>query len=172
MNSDNQNSNSHSRNDMNETQGGVPDILSWFSGVGGSIFRTTARFLRNMLPRVRNKYLRYRNEKKRMPKRKTKSRVYLLAGYTTKAHVDRRYTAIKVQHLIRKILLLCILIVIVVILYKWINPLGNTTELKQIVGIEKIDELAREDPFGTTISNNRINIIPSNVTPTVTLKPT
>ena len=171
MKPDMQNTNRQGKDPVNEAPTAALAALSWIKGVGDSIFRTTVRFLRNIPSRIRNKYLRYLNEKKRMPKRKTKSKVYVLVGYTNKKYVDRRYAATKVQNLIRKVLLISILLVFLVILYKWLNPLGNTNELKLIIGVDKIDELAQDDPFGATMSSNQLIITTSTPTPTGTAAP-
>jgi len=170
MNSDNHNPN-FQRDDQNEdVPTGAALLLSAIAGVFGSIVRTTVRFVKNIPSRIQNKYLRYCNEKNRLPRRRTKSKVYVLVGYTTKEHVDRKYAAIKVQHLIRRVLLICILIVSLVILYNWLNPLGNTNDLKQIVGINKIDDLAQKDPFGSPGATNQIKL--STTTSSVSVTPT
>ena len=172
MKSDNQNANIHKDSSQEAVQVGVYAFIPWIKGVAGSVFRTTERFVRNIPSKLRNKYLRYRNEKKRLPRRKTKSKVYVLVGYTTKEHVDRRFTGIKVQQMIRKVLLLFILFVFLLIVYKWLNPLGNTNEIKQIVGIDKIDDLAQEDPFGDSAStSNQIQINTITITQVPTLAP-
>lgn len=172
MKSDNKNANIQDSS-SDEAPIGAFAVIPWFKGVAGSIFRTTERFIRNIPSRLRNKYLRYRNEKKRLPKRKTKSKVYVLVGYTTKEHVDRRFTGIKVQRMIRKFLLLIILLVFLLIMYKLLDPLGNTNEIKQIVGINKIDDLAQNDPFGdSTGTSNQIQISTITITQAPTQTPT
>ena len=171
MKSDNQDANSKNGNSQDEVPVGAYAVIPWIKGIAGSIFRTTKRFVRNIPSRLRNKYLRYRNEKNRLPRRKTKSKVYVLVGYTTKEHVDRRFTGIKVQQMIRKVLLLLILLVFLFIMYKWLNPLGNTNEIKQIVGIDKIDDLAQEDPFAASGKSNQIQISTTTITQVPTLTP-
>ena len=158
MNSDNQNANFQRDDQREDPPSGAALLFSTITGVVGSIVRTTVRFVKNIPSRIQNKYMRYRNEKNRLPRRRTKSKVYVLVGYTTKEHVDRKYAAIKVQHLILRVLLVCILIVFLVIMYNWLNPLGNTTDLKQIVGINKIDDLAQKDPFGSAGATNQIQL--------------
>ncbi len=170
MNSVKQNNEIQNDNPRKDPPVGAARILSTISEVLGSITRTTVRFVKNIPSRIQNKYMRYRNEKNRLPKRRTKNKVYVLVGYTTKEHVDRKYAAIKVQHLIRRVLMVCILIVLLVIMYNWLNPLGNTTELKQIVGINKIDDLAQEDPFGTSGETNQIQL--STTTASISATPT
>jgi len=171
MKSDNQDANSKNGNTQDEVPIGAYAVIPWIKGIAGSIFRTTKRFVRNIPSRLRNKYLRYRNEKNRLPRRKTKSKVYVLVGYTTKEHVDRRFIGIKVQQMIRKVLLLLILFVFLFIMYKLLDPLGNTNEIKQIVGIDKIDDLAQEDPFGASGKSNQIQISTTTITQVPTLTP-
>lgn len=171
MRPDTNNLNTQSGNSRNEAPVRTFSIFSWIQGVSGSIFRTTVRLVKNIPSRMHNKYLRYRNEKKRMPRRKTKSKVYVLVGYTTKEHVDRRFAALKVQQLIRKTLIALIVIVFLVIMYNWLDPLGNTNEIKQIVGIEKINDLAQEDPFQADVTTNQVQVNKVTVTVTVTPAP-
>ena len=171
MKSDRKHLGANSESAKDEASSGSFSLIVWIQGVAGSISRTTVRFVRNIPSRVQNKYMRYLNEKKRMPRRKTKSKVYVLAGYTTKAYVNRRFAAIKVQQIIRKTLLGLILVVFLVIMYKWLDPLGNTNELKQIIGIDKIDDLAQDDPFSDTGAANQIQINLATITPSVTPTP-
>ena len=148
-----------------ETPQWVLLIFSWINGVFGSIFRTTIRFIKNIPSRIKNKYLRYRNEKNRMPRRKTRSKVYVLVGYVNKKHVDRKYAALKVQHLIRKTLVMIIIIVFLIMIFQWLNPLGKVKELKQIVGIDEIGDLAQDDPFGASKSSVSIEMFLTSPTP-------
>jgi len=168
MKSDRNNLDINSEDAKVEASSGTFSLITWIQGVAGSFVRTTVRFVRNIPSRLQNKYMRYLNEKKRLPRRKTKSKVYVLAGYTTKAYVNRRFAAIAVQQIIRKTLLGLILVVFLVIMYKWLDPLGNTNELKQIMGIEKIDDLAQDDPFSEKGAANQIQFSLATVTPSVT----
>ena len=136
------------------------------SGVFGCIGRTTVRFFKNIVPRSVNKYRRWRNEKNRMPKRTTKSKVYVLIGYTTKEHVDRHFRSFKIQNLIRTGLLVLILITIVIITMNWLDPFGNMDELKQIIGIDKVQDLTEEDPFEAAIEQTELWTVDESVTVT------
>ena len=69
MKSDRNNLDKNSENVKAETSSGNFSLTAWIQGVAGSIGRTTVRFVRNIPSRVQNKYMRYRNEKKRMPRR-------------------------------------------------------------------------------------------------------
>lgn len=171
MKSDRNNLDTNSEESKAVTSSGNFSLITWIQGVVGSIGRTTVRFVRNIPSRMHNKYMRYLNEKKRMPRRKTKSKVYVLAGYTTKAYVNRRFAATAVQQIIRKTLLGLILVIFMVIMYKWLDPLGKTNELKQIIGIDKIDDLAQDDPFSDKGAANQIQFSLATVTPSVTPTP-
>ena len=141
-------------------------VSTRLSGVFGCIGRTTVRFFKNIVPRTVNKYKRWKNEKNRMPKRTTKSKVYVLIGYTTKEHVDRHFRSIKIQNLIRTSLLVLILITIIVITMNWLDPFGNMDELKQIIGIDKVQDLTQEDPFGAAIEQTELWTVEESVTVT------
>jgi len=141
-------------------------ISARISGVFGCIGRTTVRFFKNIIPRTVNKYRRYMNEKKRMPKRTSKSKVYVLIGYTTKEHVDRHFRSLKIQNLIRTALLILILAAVIVITMNWLDPFGNMDELKQIIGIDKVQDLTQEDPFGSAIEQTELWTVEETVTVT------
>jgi|GEM_PF-4602321 len=142
-------------------------VVVFFSDLGVSILRTTRRAFKNLIPSIRNKYRRWRNERNRLPKRTTRSKAYLLVGYTTKEHIDKRYRAMKTQNIIRVVLLISLLVLTMYILQKWLNPFGNTDELKQIIGIEGIDELTEEDPFSKSGNAENILVKDNNVQVTV-----
>jgi hypothetical protein len=133
--------------------------LQWLSGLFGSIWRTTRRFFKNILPSAKSYYKRWRNERSRLPKRTTRSKAYLLVGYTTKENINNRYRAMKIQNVIRVVLLLSIIMLTVYILYKWLNPFGNTDELQQIIGVNKIEELTEDDPFAKDQSSDNLLIL-------------
>lgn len=134
-------------------------IVSWLYGLFGSIWRTTKRFFKNIIPSTKNHFKRWRNERNRLPKRQTRSKAYLLVGYTTKENIDKRYRAMKIQNIIRVFLLLSIMMLTIFILYKWLNPFGNTDELQQIVGVNEIDELTGEDPFAKNQAPDNLLIL-------------
>lgn len=141
----------------------------FFQGLFGSIYRTTKRLLVNFLPGVKNIYKRWRNERNRLPKRTSRNKAYLLLGYTTKEHINKRYRAMKIQNIIRVSLLISIILITFYILYTWLNPFGNTDEIKQIAGVDGIEDLTGEDPFGkynesqsVWINDNSSNVIESS----------
>lgn len=149
----------------------VSPAILWIQGVFSCVYWTTIRYIRNIPSRIRNKYLRWRNLKNRMPKRKTRSKVYVLIGYTSKEHVDRRYRAIKLQHFIRKVLFALVIIVFLLIFFKWLNPLRNSDQYKQMMGISDMKDLTRADPFGTEGVTANVSIYTPTDTPTNTPTP-
>lgn len=122
-------------------------IVSGLEDVFGCIYRTTLRYFKNIPHRIQNKYQRYRNEKKRLPKRRSRNRVYYLVGYTTKEKVDRRFYAMRRQLLIRRVLLILIFLSALYIAYKTIQPFQNTSEFQQIIGFDDVKEIAQSAPF-------------------------
>ena len=112
-----------------------------------SIYITTFLFFKNLPAMVVNRWQRYQNERKRIPKRKTKNRVYILIGYTTKAKVDKRYKSVKIQKIVRAALLFGILVICCVLAYRAVNPNLDFDAYKQMFGIEEMDELTTADPF-------------------------
>lgn len=152
-------SNQQSPEEKNQDVKQQSQVIQWLTGLFGSIWRTTKRFFKNMIPSVKNSYKRWRNERSRLPKRTTRSKSYLLVGYTTKENINKRYRAMKIQNMIRLALLLSIIMLTIFILYKWLNPFGNTDELQQIVGISKIEELTGEDPFAKDQSSDDLLVL-------------
>jgi len=150
---------------------GFEQSLLWIKGVASCVFWSSVRYIRNIPSKVKNKFLRWRNLQKRMPKRKTKNKVYVLIGYTSKKNVDRRYRAIKFQHMIRGIILTLIVIAFVFILYKWLDPLRNSEEYKQMIGISNMKDLTKDDPFGATGETSNIVVFQITDTPTPTTTP-
>ena len=140
----------------------------WIRGVVSCVFWSTVRYVKNIPSRVKNKFLRWRNLRKRMPHRKTKNKIYVLIGYTTRENIDRRYRAVKVQHMIRSILLGLIVVVFLMIMFKWIDPLRKSDQYKQMVGISNMKELTKADPFGIAGETSRIMIYTPSITPSLT----
>ena len=112
-----------------------------------SIYVTTFLFFKNLPAVAKNRWMRYRNEKKRTPKRKTKSRVYILVGYTTKAKVDKRYRSVRIQRVFRGLLISGIFIISCVLMYRAISPQLDFESYSQMFGIKELDELTNVDPF-------------------------
>jgi len=128
--------------------------------LGKSIYIATLLFFKNIPSVIKNRWQRYWNEKKRLPKRKTKSRVYVLVGYTSKEKVDKRYRSMKIQKLIKGFLIIGILVISMILLYRAFSPEFDFASYQQMFGIEKLDDLTEKDPF------EGIAVVPQ-VTPTV-----
>ena len=113
-----------------------------------SFFLATILIFKKIPAEIVNRFQRYRHDRRRIPKRKTKSRVYILVGYTTKAKVDKRYRSIKIQRLFRGFLVLGIIVISIVLIFQALSPMINFDSYKQMFGIEEFDDLTANDPFG------------------------
>ena len=100
-----------------------------------------------------------------MPKRKSIHKVYVLVGYTTKEYVDRKYRKERTLLIIRRILIACIIILSLIMAYRWFVPKLDTNEYKQMIGINKMDELTQSDPFATETTTADIAPESQAVTP-------
>ncbi|MBP5493202.1 MAG: hypothetical protein J6Y08_10210 [Clostridiales bacterium] len=136
-------------------------IVGFFCFLGS----TTVKFFKNLPVQIRNKFKEKINERRRMPKRKSIHKVYVLVGYTTKEYVDRKYRKERTLLIIRKVLVAAILILVVVMVYRWIMPQLDTEEYKQMIGINDIDDLTSSDPFATETTNAVIGLESEAVTP-------
>lgn len=121
--------------------------VNWVVGVFLSVFRTTVRFFKNIPSKIINYFRRKKKEHDRMPKRTSANRVYVLIGYTTKKYVDKKYRREKVMHRIRTALVLLIIVVLLIMVYHSVVPMIDSSEYKQMLGIEKIEKMAEKDPF-------------------------
>ena len=136
-------------------------VGAFFSFLG----RTTVQYFRNLPDKIRNKIKAKISEHRRMPKRKSISKVYVLVGYTTKEYVDQKYRKEKALLMIRRILVAAIIILILIMTYRWIMPKLDTNEYKQMVGIQDIDDLTSSDPFATETTKDAIAPESQSVTP-------
>lgn len=100
-----------------------------------------------------------------MPKRTSANKVYVLIGYTSKKNVDRKYRREKVLYRLRSVLILAIIIVLLVMIYQAIIPMIDSSEYKQMLGIEKIEKMAEKDPFETEKDNDIILFSAEDTTP-------
>lgn len=130
--------------------------ISWVSGVASSVFRTTVRYFKNIPSKMVNLYRRRKKEHDRMPKRNSASKVYILIGYTTKKNVDRKYRREKVLYRLRSVMIAAIILVLLIMIYKAVIPMIDSSEYKQMLGIEKIEKMAEKDPFETEKDSNII----------------
>ncbi|MBO4474094.1 MAG: hypothetical protein J5750_04190 [Clostridiales bacterium] len=139
----------------------LASIVGFFRFLG----RTTVQYFRNIPNEIRNKAKAKIAEHRRMPKRKSISKVYVLVGYTTKEYVDQKYRKERILLNIRRILVAAIIILILIMTYRWIMPKIDTNEYKQMVGIEEIDDLTQSDPFATETTKEDIAPESQAVTP-------
>ncbi len=130
--------------------------VNWVVGVASSVFRTTVRFFKNIPSKIINYFRRRKKEHDRMPKRTSANRVYVLIGYTTKKYVDRKYRREKVMHRIRSVLVFLIIIILLIMVYRSVVPMIDSSEYKQMLGIEKIEKMAEKDPFESEKDNDII----------------
>ena len=136
-------------------------ILFAVLGFFGFIGRTTWNFFKNLPNQIRNKINEKIAEKRRMPKRKSIHKVYVLVGYTTKEYVDRKYRKERSLLIIRKVLVAMIIIVLIIMAYRWIMPMLDTDEYKQMIGINELEDLTESDPFATESSAKAV--VPESV---------
>ena len=136
-------------------------VLHFFAFLG----RTTWNFFKNLPGKISQKIKEKIAEKKRMPKRKSIHKVYVLVGYTTKEYVDRKFRKQRWLLIIRRILVVCIIVLILVMVYRWLVPQLDTDEYKQMIGINDIQDLTQSDPFATETTNGAIGLESEAVTP-------
>lgn len=128
------------------------NLLSTIGRIFASIWRTTARFIKNIPNRCVNYVKRTINEYKRRPPRKDISKVYVLVGYTTKAHIDAKFNRERRFLILRKGLLILIFFLILFISINRITPYIDTDAYRTMFGVGSVDEMTNNDPFGTTPS--------------------
>ena len=145
-----------------ETSGGVMQSIGGFFGFLG---RTTVNYFKGLPDTIRNKVKAKIAERRRMPKRKSIHKVYVLVGYTTKEYVDRKFRKERALLIIRKVLIAAIVLLVLIMTYKWISPKLDYSEYKQMVGIDKFNELTQSDPFATETTIVAIAPDVQNVTP-------
>jgi len=136
-------------------------ILGFFAFLG----RTTWNFFKTLPNRISSKIKEKIAQKKRMPKRKSIHKVYVLVGYTTKEYVNRKYRKERILLIIRRILVACIIVIILIMAYRWIMPQLDTDEYKQMIGIDDIEDLTKNDPFATETTTVPVQLDSQAVTP-------
>lgn len=112
------------------------------------IHRTNVRTVVNLPAKVKSLILRKINDYKNKPKRTEINKVYVLVGYTTKQNIDNRYNDEHFMIALRRCLLIIISILLLFITIEWLTPKIKIDEFKQIFGIEDVDEMTSNDPFG------------------------
>ena len=129
-----------------------------------AIFVSTILYFKNLPAQILNRWERYMNDRKRMPKRKSKHRVYVLIGYTSKEKIDQRYRSLKIQKMITTLLIVGIVLIFFVLVYRVINPKIDVDAYRQMIGVNDFDDLVKKDPFeiaGATIESDssEVNIV-------------
>lgn len=152
-----------------EGDSAVQRVLLAIAGFFQFIGRTTVQFFKQLPHMISTKYKAKVAEYRRMPKRRSINKVYVLVGYTTKEYVDRKYRKERALLITRKILVACIVFVILLMTWRWFYPKLDTEEYKQMIGIEKMNDLTQEDPFAvesTTVAiapeSQEVTPIPTN----------
>ena len=140
-------------------------LLTAVGGFFKFLGRKTVQFFKDLPNEIRNKVKAKIAEHRRMPKRKSINKVYVLVGYTTKEYVDQKYRKERTLLIIRRILIACIVIIVLIMTYQWITPKLDTNEYKQMVGINDIDDLTQNDPFATETTKEDIAPESQAVTP-------
>lgn len=136
-------------------------IADFFRFIG----RTTVTFFKQLPHTIATKYKAKVAEYRRMPKRRSINKVYVLVGYTTKEYVDRKFRKERILLTIRKILVICIVLITLIIAWRWIYPKLDTEEYKQMIGINEMGELTKNDPFATESTTIVISPESQEVTP-------
>ncbi len=117
-------------------------------GVLGSMWRATLRFFRNLPMRITNYVKRLINDYKRKPARTEMNKVYVLVGYTTKAHIDEKFARERAFMILRKGLLVLIFILLLFIAINSIIPFINVDSYRTMFGVGSAEEMTENDPFG------------------------
>lgn len=143
----------------------VKEVFIEIGGFFQFLGRTTVQFFRSLPGTISNKIKAKIAEHRRMPKRRSMHKVYVLVGYTTKEYVDRKYRKERMLLIIRRILVGCIIVIILAMALRWFIPKLDTDEYKQMIGINEMNELTKNDPFATETSNAAIAPESQAVTP-------
>ncbi len=133
-----------------------------------SMYRNTIQYYKNIPSRIVNHFRTRANEKKRLPKRTSANRIYVLVGYTTQAHIDSRFRKQKTIHILRNLLIAGILGLLIILLYRSILPMIDSDQYKKMLGIERVDEMTKKDPFELD-SDNKVVTFATDATTTDTL---
>ena len=148
-----------------ESEEAPDDVMSKIGGFFAFLGRTTVQYFKNLPNSINNRIKAKIADYRRMPKRKSIHKVYVLVGYTTKEYVDRKYRKERALLITRKVLIAGIVILVLIMTYRWITPKIDYSEYKQMIGINKFDELTQSDPFATETTNAAIAPDVQNVTP-------
>lgn len=139
--------------------------ILWLAGLLGSIYRATTMYAKNIPHRISNLYKRKMGERSRMPKRSSVNRVYVLIGYTTKEHVDNKFRKEKLMYYLRYTLIFAIIVILIILAFHTVIPIIETTEYRQMLGIEDIAKMTEKDPFISPTESNLVILSTDVVTP-------
>jgi hypothetical protein len=147
--------------------------ISWYVRFGKriqaiaiSMYRTTIQYFKNIPSRIANCYKTKANEKKRLPKRTSANRIYVLVGYTTQSHIDSRFRKQKSIHIIRNLLIAGVIALLIILAYRSILPLIDSEQYKKMLGIEHVDEMTEKDPFEVDTNNKVVTFATDSTTTT------
>lgn len=137
-------------------------------GIAVSSYRATIQYFKNFPSKIINYIRTKNNEKKRIPKRTRPNRIYVLVGYTTQAHIDRKFRKEKFAHIIRNVLIAGILVILVFLASRYLIPLIDSEQYKQMLGINDVGEMTRKDPFEADSSNKVMTFVSETTVTTET----
>lgn len=127
------------------------------------IHRTNVRTVVTIPAKIKSFVLRKINDYKNKPKRTEMNKVYVLVGYTTKQNVDNRYNDEHFLISVRRVLLILISILLLFITIKWLTPQLKFDQMKQIFGIQNVEDMTSNDPFSNesapTISSESMLVL-------------
>jgi hypothetical protein len=138
----------------------------WLAGIFGSIYRATAMYAKNIPHRISNFYKQKLGERSRMPKRRSVNRVYVLIGYTTKEHIDKKFRKEKLMYYLRSMLIIAIIVILIILALNAVIPIIESTEYRQMLGIEDIAKMTEKDPFVSPTESNLVILSTAEATPT------
>ncbi len=139
--------------------------LLWLAGVLGSVLRTTIAFFNGLPLRIRHFFRTKIIEKRRMPKRTSIHKVYVLVGYTTKEYVDKKCRKERWLLRARHILITVIVFIILIMIIQWFVPQVDTEEYSQMLGVDNVEELTESDPFASGKVTEEVGLESAAVTP-------
>lgn len=122
-------------------------VFNTLGMVCSSVGRTTVRLITNLPNKIKNHFVKKYNEYKRKPKRDSISRVYVLVGYTSKQHIEKKYNMEKYMMIFRRGLLVLIFVLLLFITINSITPVFKKVQYNQMFGIDNIKEMTKNDPF-------------------------
>jgi|LSQX01.2.fsa_nt_gb cell division protein FtsW (lipid II flippase) len=87
-------------------------------------------------------------------RRRSRQRVYRLAGYTTVSKINSRRKSERRQRALRQLLLILLIILVVILLFRLYNPIKDLAEWYRIIGIKELKDLATSETTATTTTTS------------------